>query len=130
MFRINTVQGAIGLYYAEHGKYPGYDPGSGAPDDAGFTKQLLLYSDRAGKTQATFGSPFIYGPYLRPPFPENPINKLNTVKVIATPAGAFSVGASGWVAVLSNGDFRINTSEAELESLAKIDLGKAGAEGL
>jgi hypothetical protein len=67
---------------------------------------------------------------LRPPFPENPINKLNTVKVIATPAGGFSVGASGWVAVLSNGDFRINATDEQLADLDGVDQEEVGANKL
>jgi general secretion pathway protein G len=124
---ISTVRRAIEMYYAEHDRYPGYAPASGTPDDAMFVKQLTEYSDYKGHTQTASGSPFIYGPYLRPPFPENPFNKLSTVKVLADPSGAVAAGSTGWVAVLSNGDFRINASQAEFDEHGVSELLGKGA---
>ncbi len=129
---VATVTRAMALYEAEHDRYPGYNPATGAPDGTWFVKQLLEYSDATGNTQANYGDPFIYGPYLRPPFPTNPINKLDTVQVL-TDRGQFATpGGSGWVAVLSTGDFRINATEVELGDLgirqgAELGLGEGGA---
>ncbi|MFQ5489710.1 MAG: prepilin-type N-terminal cleavage/methylation domain-containing protein [Phycisphaerae bacterium] len=111
---IAAVRRAITFYYAEHGQYPGADPDTGVTSGAVFVDQLLLYSDEAGHTQATRGTPFIYGPYLRDPFPTNPFNKLDTVGVKATAAGTVPSNSTGWIAVRSNGDFGINATAADL----------------
>lgn len=132
---ISTVRQAIELYYAEHDRYPGYNPVNGSPSDTMFVMQLLEYSDFEGNTQASLGSPFIYGPYLRPPFPKNPFNELDTVKVLAQAGDPVAAGSSGWVAVLSNGDFRINATQADFDDFGvkKVldrDAGDIGAESL
>ena len=130
---LTNVRKAIDTYYAEHDRYPGYDPGTGSPDDDAFVDQLLMYSDANGKTQATRGYPFLYGPYLRSPFPANPLNKLRTVKVKATPSdGDPAEGSVGWIAVLSHGYFGISATDADLERIASeraefIDDARGGA---
>jgi general secretion pathway protein G len=119
-----NIRQAMELYYADHGRYPGYNPGTGAPLNANFPLQLTLYTDEAGNTSTTFGTPFIYGPYLREPFPANPINGLSNVYVKATPASPSLIGGTGWLAVLSTGDFEPNVSTAELEEFT-IETAKA-----
>lgn len=114
---VNAVRRAMNHYYAEHAQYPGADPDTGLPDSADFVNQLLLYSDEAGHTNATRVAPFIYGPYLRPPFPTNPFSDLDTVGVKAVPADSIAQGSTGWIAVQSNGDFGINASAAELDGI-------------
>ena len=79
---------------------------------------MIEYSAEGGKTNATFSSAYLYGPYLRGPFPANPFNELNTVTVKATRAAADPAEDScGWIAVLSTGDFYINTADAKLTEL-------------
>lgn len=118
-----NVRKAIDVYYAEHGRYPGYDPANGAPDGTKFVDQLLLYSDEGGRTNATPSPPYIYGPYLRAPFPRNPTNNLQTVYVKATPAAADPAeGSVGWVAVLSHGYFAISASATVLETVGVKDV--------
>ena len=118
------VRKAIDIYYAEHGKYPGYDSATGLPNNGAFVNQLLMYTDAAGKTNATYTATYKYGPYLRSPFPRNPVNKLDTVFVKALPGDADpAVGAFGWVAVLSHGYFGISATDGELE-----DIGVEGPE--
>jgi len=115
---ISVVRRGIELYYAEHGRYPGYAPATGAPSGADFVRQLTRYSDEHGKTQETRSSVFIYGPYLRAPFPANPFNELRTVKVKKTPASPEPAkAAAGWVAVLSTGDFYLNAEQDDVSSL-------------
>lgn len=114
---INTVEKAMAHYYAEHGRYPGYNPANGSPNDDAFTEQLLTYTDETGNYTATRGRPYIYGPYLRPPFPKNPFNKLDTVKVIQDPDDAYAEGSTGWVAVLSTGEFGINATAAQIDKV-------------
>lgn len=115
---MTSIRKAVDAYYAEHSLYPGADPSTKAPDGADFVDQLLRYSDENGNTQDTYGYPFVYGPYLRAPFPSNPINNLNTVHVKATPGAANpAAGSVGWIAVLSHGYFMIDASDVELEDV-------------
>ncbi len=111
-----NVRAAIDLYYAEHGRYPGYDPASGNPDDQAFIDQLTLFSDAAGNVSATPKGEFIFGPYLRRPFPTNPLNGLATVKVHKdAPDVSALTGKTGWIAGLAEGSFDINAQSTELE---------------
>ncbi len=117
-----TVRKAIDCYYAEHGSFPGYDPSNGSPDGDSFVDQLVMYSDSRGNTQAAYGTPFIYGPYVRKPFPANPTNLLRTVHVKAQvldpdPAD----GSVGWVAVLSTGDFGISATDGDLDEIGILE---------
>ena len=115
---LSHVRTAIDCYYAEHDRYPGYDPSSGTASHDDFVKQLTLYSDAFGKTSQTPSTTYAYGPYLRPPFPENPANGLSTVYVKETPSDADpAAGSYGWVAVLSHGYFGISATTEELEAL-------------
>jgi type II secretory pathway pseudopilin PulG len=128
---LTNVRKAIDCYYAEHDKYPGYDPNSGAADGDQFVNQLLMYSNAKGETNATYGYPYIFGPYLRAPFPANPTNRLRTVHVKATPADASPPkGSVGWVAVLSHGFFGISATDSALDrvGIEEID-GKSRARG-
>ena len=128
---LTNVRKAIDCYYAEHDKYPGYDPNTGAPDNDQFVDQLLMYTNSEGETNATYVYPYIFGPYIRAPFPANPTNKLRTVHVKATPAAANPAdGSVGWVAVLSHGFFGISATDADLERIGIDKLGdKVGARG-
>lgn len=113
-----VVREAIERYYAEHGRFPGYDPGTGTRDDDYFVDQILLFTDETGNTSETYGYPHVFGPYLRKPFPANPFNDLRTVYVKAAPTDADpEEDAAGWVAVLSTGDFGINAEEFDLAEL-------------
>lgn len=129
---LEHVRKAIDLYFAEHSQYPGYDPDTGTPSGTDFVDQLTMFTDEAGETSATLTVTHRYGPYLRAPFATNPLNGLNTVTVIATPSGSVALGSSGWIAVLSNGDFGINADEADLEIIGlegeKVRIGGGGME--
>jgi type II secretory pathway pseudopilin PulG len=119
---LTNVRKAIDIYFAEHGRFPGNVPGTTATSGIDFVKQLTMYSDRQGNTNATYGGAFIFGPYLRAPFPKNPVNKLNTVHVKATRAAADPAsGSAGWVAVLATGDFGILASDADLDEVGVIE---------
>ncbi len=118
MATLENVRKAIDAYYAEHGSYPGYNSSTGLPQDTMFAKQLTRYTDADGKTSTVPGSPYLFGPYLRAPFPKNPTNDLSTVKVKASPGEADPAdGSVGWVAVLSHGYFGISASNAELNKI-------------
>ena len=115
---LGSVRTAIDAYYAEHGKYPGYVPGTDTPDGARFVNQLLMYSDAKGDTKPTYGGAYVFGPYLRAPFPTTPINKLSTVHVKAKPGDADpAAGTVGWIAVFSHGYFGISATDPELDQV-------------
>jgi len=115
-----NVRKAIDIYYAEHGKYPGYNPTTRGPDSSFFVNQLTQYSDIRGNVDTERGSPNIYGPYLRKPFPANPFNNLSTVHVKARESDADPAIASvGWIAVLDTGAFYISATEAQVNQIAE-----------
>jgi prepilin-type N-terminal cleavage/methylation domain-containing protein len=120
---LTLVRNAIEYYCAEHGRYPGYDPLDGSPDGRWFVDQMSRYSDAQGNVSDALVYPFIYGPYLRPPFPANPLNGLNTVRVTSTPQTTIPLGSTGWVAVLSTGHFAANSPEIDLTEIGVIDPG-------
>ena len=124
-----NVRTAIECFYAEHNKYPGYDPANGSANGVHFVNQLTMYSNAQGQTAATRAAPFVYGPYLRKPFPVNLANSLDTVHVKPTRAAANPAdGSVGWVAVLSTGDFGVSATDTQLEQIGVVEeLGKAGA---
>jgi general secretion pathway protein G len=119
---LTNVRKTIDCYYAEHGSYPGYIPGNSTPDENYFVNQLVAYTDLKGETSATYGYPYIYGPYLRAPFPTNPTNDLNTVHVKALPTDANPAdGTVGWVAVQSTGAFGISATDSDLDIIDILD---------
>lgn len=124
-----NVRTAIECFYAEHNRYPGYDPSNGSANGDEFVKQLTMYSNAQGQTAATRAAPFVYGPYLRKPFPANLANNLDTVHVKETRAAPSpGDGSVGWVAVLATGDFGVSATDEQLEKVGVVeDLGKAGA---
>ncbi len=120
---LSHVRTAIDCYFAEHGRYPGHVPADDTPDNDAFVEQVTRYSDDAGKTKPTPSNVYIFGPYLRRPFPVNPANGLSTVFVKAVPGDADpAAGTFGWVAVLSHGYFGISATVAELEKLGVTGL--------
>ncbi|MCP4591634.1 MAG: prepilin-type N-terminal cleavage/methylation domain-containing protein [bacterium] len=127
---LTRVRNAIEHYYAEHSRYPGYNAGTGAPNGEWFVDQLTKYSDASGNVNATLVYPFIYGPYLRAPFPTNPLNDLNTVLVRAAKSGLFTPNVTGWKAVLSTGHFTANNTRAEIDGLGIADGDFDSMEGM
>jgi len=125
---LTNVRKAIDVYYAEHGKYPGYTPGTTTPNNTIFINQLMDYSSETGATNGVGNSTFLYGPYLRPPFPENPFNHLSTVVVKANASVADPVKESvGWVAVLSDGAFYISAATTTLNDVGIIKASRVNA---
>ncbi len=113
---LSSVRKAVDAYYAEHGKYPGYDPSNGLASDAHFVNQLTQFTDVDGKPSAASSSQYRFGPYLRSPFPTNFFNNLATVKVKAVPGAPDPAkNTFGWVAVLSHGYFGVSATSADLD---------------
>lgn len=135
---LEIVRGAVDHYFAEHSRYPGYDPGTGLAANQWFVDQLTMFSDEEGDVSRTPTSTHIYGPYLREPFPTNPFNGKSDVRVRATSSVTVSKNLTGWIASLDNGEFILNTDANELirigirgvvanQSVAfPVDLGAGG----
>lgn len=109
---IAEVQSAIDRYYAEHGRFPGHVPGSGVLLEATFVAQLTKFSDKHGNTSGGNAPPYNYGPYIRRPFPTNPINGLSTVRCNASPTDAVPAGY-GWLYIGRPGVFGIVINATE-----------------
>ncbi|MBI1826232.1 MAG: type II secretion system protein [Planctomycetes bacterium] len=123
-----NVRNAIDCYYAEHDRFPGQDPATGAPDDDQFVNQLTMYSDDQGHTKATRGYPYIFGPYLRAPFPMNPATKSRSVFVMKDASGALpSDDRYGWVAILSDGDFDVSDFGLDVVPIDDGGVGRVGS---
>ena len=116
---LEAIRGAVDHYYAEHHRYPGYNPSDNSPNNQWFIDQLTLYSDLEGDVSRTPTSTHIYGPYLREPFPVNPINGKSLVRVRADGDVAVATGASGWIANLDDGQVIIN---ADFDDLVRIGM--------
>jgi len=122
---LTNVRQSIDIYYAEHGSFPGYVPGTQTPDGSHFVNQLTLYSDADGNSNATKSAQYKFGPYLRAPFPTNPANQLATVHVKADASQADPAdGTVGWVAVLSTGDFGVSATNTQLVDIGVKDVVK------
>jgi len=104
---LSSLRNAVELYYHEHNTvYPGeVKETDGTAASAGqcataFAKQLTLYSNIAGVT-AVGSSAGAKGPYVKKvALPENPFNKLNTVKCDMTTNDLTSVNtdnSTGWL---------------------------------
>lgn len=111
---LTNVRKGIDQYYAEHLRFPGYNHANGSPANKAFVNQLTKYTNAAGAPSAGRTTTHIYGPYLRLPFPTNPINRLNTVHVRAKSTDSVPQGTTGWHACLEDGAFGLNAATAEV----------------
>jgi len=78
----------LAVYKAQHeDRAAGYPGGvvTATPTEAALVAQLTMHTDVTGNTSATATATFKFGPYLSQ-MPANPINGLNTVRVV--PNGA------------------------------------------
>lgn len=124
---LTNIRKAIDRYYAEHSKYPGYDPSNGNPNGTFFIEQLTQYTDAAGNTETVPDKDYRFGPYLSKPFPTSPTNDLSTVHVKAAEADATPKSSTGWHACLENGYFGLNATAAEV-TVKKLDLASLSAD--
>jgi general secretion pathway protein G len=132
------MRNAIELYYHQHnGKYPGHTlvtTGTGVNTTAaGFTDQLVLYTDINGKTgnskDLTATPPIKYGPYLKSSaLPVNPIDDSNAVNLVDYNTGgdlsqpAAVVGTNGgWWFDAKSGKFVANTAGQASDGTNFID---------
>jgi general secretion pathway protein G len=122
-----TVRSAIELYRVQHvNVYPGVTTsvnaiascaaaggavGTGAVNTPeAFREQLTGYSNRDGQTCTVPAAGFIFGPYIRGAIPNEPINDVRTVEVVANNPAAPAAGANGWRFSTLTGRFEMNSS--------------------
>lgn len=107
-----VMRNSIEFYRTNHrGKYPGYPVGGGTPTEALTIAQLTLASKADGSTAAPGTAGFDYGPYIRENLPENPINGLATITVLAD-AATFPAAddTTGWIYQPKTGKLRANST--------------------
>ena len=109
-----VMRNAIEFYRTNHrGKYPGYPSAGGAPTATEATNQLILASKADGSTAAAGTATYDYGPYIREKLPENPVNGLATILIVAD-AAAFPAAddSTGWIFHPKTGKLRANSTGA------------------
>jgi len=115
-YQVDYYRGALEDYRAEHHVWPGYGPGRagawlhGAPSGVNFKRQMVLWSDEWGNVgQPILGSREL-GPYLELGLPKNPINGLESVRLLLE-SESFpeeADGTTGWYYKPSTGELRPN----------------------
>jgi general secretion pathway protein G len=111
---LSMLRSAIENYRGNHiGKYPGYASAGGAPTQTDATNQLTLASKADGSTAAPGTAGYGLGPYVRERLPDNPVNNLNTVLIVADGA-AFPAAddTTGWIYQPQVGKWRANSTGA------------------
>ena len=118
-----TIRSQIELYKLQHnGLPPGYVSGTAGTDTAVIERQLIGISraDGLSSTATVPTAALPYGPYLRK-IPKNPFNNLSTLTVVPL-ATAFSSAvngtSSGWLYKVETGEFAINWTGTDSESVA------------
>lgn len=109
----------INSYRAQHwDTSPGYPGGGGAPTEADFLAQMLLFTDEQGNANTIASPVFELGPYLRE-MPENPLNSRRTVLIVddGNPMPAAPPDTHGWV-------FKPETNEIRPDTLGADESGK------
>ncbi len=110
---LSVLRTSLELYKLQHnGTYPGYPNGAGDPTATLYTDQMVMASqiDHDTAEVGTAGYPF--GPYVRKQLPVNPVNNLNTIKVLVDTT-AFPTtpdGTTGWIYKPLDGKIRPNCS--------------------
>jgi hypothetical protein len=104
-------------YREEHKVYPGYGYGQkgswlhGQPSGSDFTRQLIYCSTEWGRTSSSDPLSYPYGPYLYSGLPKNPINGLDTVRILTDdqtfPAEPDSL--TGWIYKPATGEIHANS---------------------
>jgi prepilin-type N-terminal cleavage/methylation domain-containing protein len=108
---LGVIRKAIEIFHMEHnGTYPGFPNGAagGAPTENDFRNQMLQKTDR----DCSVNPDGPCGPYLRPGFPFNPMNKKAAILVgqdSVTDPGLDS--DFGWYYRASTGEFYAVTEE-------------------
>ena len=107
----------VGVFKAQHRDTPpGYPGGNlaGVPTAAEFFNQMTMFTNESCGTNPVGTPVYKYGPYLSR-MPENPLNKLDTVLVVANGA-ALPVpdDSTGWIYKPQTQEFHVNSTGTDL----------------
>lgn len=122
---LHTIRGQIEMYKLDHnGLAPGYI-GSATATTTVLENQLVGTSTVNGlaRSSKTPADPYIHGPYILQ-MPQNPFNKLTTIKLVASSVTDFSTVAddsTGWLYQKETATFKINASGSDSESKDYVD---------
>ncbi len=120
MLRTQTV-----VFKGQHcGISPGYpdcDPDA-EPTQTAFINHMTMSSDQGGKVAAVGTSGYRYGPYFSK-MPENPVNGLSTVQIVADDGTVPTTGddSHGWIYQPSTLSFKADSSGADEDGKKYID---------
>lgn len=109
---LSVMRNSLEFFRTNHrAKYPGYPVGGGTPTEALTIAQLTQASKADCSTAAPGTAGFDYGPYIRDNIPENPVNGLSTILVVAD-AAAFPAAddSTGWIYQPKTGKLRANST--------------------
>jgi hypothetical protein len=110
------LRSAVLAYADDHGIPAGYGPvhpsvgAVGPPSAIALKRQLVMASDRRGETGPPGFQHWTFGPYLDYGMPENPVNGLDTVRVLwpTEPFPDEADGSTGWIYQPLSAEFRPN----------------------
>jgi len=115
---LHALRGALLRYREEHDEFPGYAGRPGTPErrlsELGLRAQLAGWSDADGNASFTWKAGHDLGPYLLYGVPENPINRMKSVRLVADDE-AFPAAPdvrTGWIFKPSTGELRANCEGA------------------
>lgn len=116
-FELRNFRSALEEYREDHKVYPGYSPGRansylhGDLSGLTFKRQMLLWSDEWGNMGQLTPGRMELGPYLETGLPKNPLNGLESVRLI--PDGmdfpAVPDETTGWLFKPETGELRANS---------------------
>jgi len=115
-YQLNNFRSAVGDYEADHHAFPGYGPGRagawmhGELSGVNFKRQMILWSDEWGNIGQMTPGRMELGPYLERGLLENPINGLDSVRLLRDnePFPAVPGGETGWYFKPATGELRAN----------------------
>lgn len=117
-YQLNNYRSAIGNYRADHQVYPGYGPGRegarlhGELAGTTFKYQMQLWSDEWGNHGPLIPGVYELGPYLETGLLKNPLNGLETVRLLrdSEPFPSEPNNQTGWYFKPLTGELRANST--------------------
>lgn len=113
---LRYLRAQIQVYQVQHRDVsPGYPGGSvsASPTESDFVTQMTTFTNEQSATNASQTAVYKLGPYLSK-MPENPLNKLNTILVVANGAAIPAADDStGWIYKPETIEIFANTTGAD-----------------
>jgi general secretion pathway protein G len=121
---VRYLRTQLSVFKAQHGDispaYPAANP-AGSPTEALFLTQMTQHTDQRCNASASASSDYPYGPYLSK-MPENPINGLSTLKIVANDTTLPAPdGTTGWIYKPQTLEIIANVSGTDLDGVHYAD---------